>query len=152
MVLWRITQAKFAADALVGEGGMHASGHWHHKGHRVVYCASSLSLAMLEMLVHCDQSARVNLAKIAIYVPDNVAVEKVDARKLPKAWRAYPAPTALATVGTTWLLETRTAILRVPSAIVDTEHNYLINPAHPSARRIRATKAVRFELDRRLRK
>jgi RES domain-containing protein len=152
MVLWRITQAKFAADALSGEGGVHASGRWHVKGNRVVYCASSLSLAMLEMLVHFDQSTSIRLARIAIHVPDDVAVESVERRRLPRAWRSYPAPSMLARLGTEWLQAARTAVLRVPSAIVETEHSFLINPAHRDARRIRATKPIRFELDSRLRK
>jgi RES domain-containing protein len=41
-------------------------------------------------------------------------------------------------------------LLVVPSVIIAEEHNVLINPAHPDAKRITATKVRRFVYDHRV--
>ncbi len=42
------------------------------------------------------------------------------------------------------------AVLRVPSVIIDTEFNYLVNPAHPDFVKIDIADPVPFSLDVRL--
>ena len=51
MKLYRIADDRYADD-LNGTGGLFAPGRWHHQGTQVVYLAGSVSLAMLEVLVH----------------------------------------------------------------------------------------------------
>jgi RES domain-containing protein len=70
---------------------------------------------------------------------------------LPARWRSYPAPEELAALGTEWVARATSVALRVPSAIVPTEHNYLLNPAHPDFPRLRIRSARRFTFDPRLR-
>jgi RES domain-containing protein len=52
--------------------------------------------------------------------------------------------------GRAWLLAGLTAVLRVPSALVPREPNYVINPAHPDALRIRVADPVPLDWDVRL--
>jgi RES domain-containing protein len=52
--------------------------------------------------------------------------------------------------GTTWLQEQRSPILRVPSAVIPWEHNYLLNPRHPQAAKVRVCRRDLFRLDPRL--
>ena len=54
MKVWRLCRQPFAATALEGIGGLHASGRWHRRGRPIVYAASSAALAALEVLVHVD--------------------------------------------------------------------------------------------------
>ena len=54
---WRIVSARFQAQAFDGEGARLHGGRWNNPGARVVYCAGSVSLATLEMLVHLPGSA-----------------------------------------------------------------------------------------------
>ncbi len=49
---WRIVQTHVADRAFSGEGARRYGGHWNSKGHAVVYTSSSISLAILEILVH----------------------------------------------------------------------------------------------------
>lgn len=69
---------------------------------------------------------------------------------LPRAWRRYPAPLTLQELGNSWLDEAATAVLRVPSAVVPTECNYLINPLHPDIKKLRVVRRFRFAFDERL--
>ena len=67
----------------------------------------------------------------------------------PLGWRALGSPEAVA-AGQAWLEEGRTALLRVPSALVSREPNWVVNVRHPDAARIKAGRAEPLEWDPRL--
>ena len=77
-------------------------------------------------------------------------VEKARLQDLPSDWRSHPGPAALRHVGDAWLRERRSAVLQVPSAVIETENNYLLNPEHDAFGRIRISEAQAFALDMRL--
>ena len=130
---WRIVKAKHAAHAFDGEGARLYGGRWTSVGQSAVYTSSTVALATLELLVHLDSAAP--LAAYVLFgvtIPETV-VSIVDPVSLPRDWRASPAPAALQALGDRWLEEGRSAVLRVPSAVVGAvgvEFNYLLNPAH----------------------
>jgi RES domain-containing protein len=110
-----------------------------------------LSLAALELFVHVDTDlAPDGLVAIPADIPEDVAVGTVDIAKLPRNWRAYPAPEALKDIATAWVKESSTAVLAVPSVVIPSEQNYLLNPRHRDFRRVRIQKAIPFEFDPRL--
>ena len=53
-------------------------------------------------------------------------------------------------LGDTWLRKMETAVLKVPSAIIDMEYNYLLNPAHPDFEKIKISSVSKFTFDPRL--
>lgn len=67
----------------------------------------------------------------------------------PTGWRSLGSPEAVA-AGAAWLREGRTALLRVPSALVPREPNWMINVRHPDAKRIEVSAPERLEWDPRL--
>ena len=73
-------------------------------------------------------------------MPSNVAVTELSARALPRSWRRYPAPASLQRFGNEWLDRNSACVLRIPSALVPSESNFLINPAHPDARKLRVVR------------
>ena len=151
MRVWRICRRERAGDPLGGRGGLHASGRWHERGARIVYTSATLSLAALEMLVHADRDLLpADLVQIEIEVPVDLQIERIEIRDLPSTWRHYPGPQALRRLGMGWIDRRRTAVLRVPSAVIPAEHNYLLNPLHDAMRRIRVAGRRRFVLDLRL--
>jgi RES domain-containing protein len=92
-----------------------------------------------------------DLVSIAADIPSALRVTTVRVDDLPARWRSYPAPEELAGLGTEWVARGTSVALRVPSAIVPTEHNYRLNPAHPEFHRVRIGSAHRFGFDPRLR-
>jgi RES domain-containing protein len=131
-----VCRLRFASQPLDGEGSRRAGGRWNRRGTPMVYCASSLSLAILECLVHFDLSeAPADYVAIPLAIPDEL-VERLDVTGLPKRWRDTPPPAALARIGDRWVREQRSAVLQVPSAIVPEEPNFLIHPGHPDTARI----------------
>lgn len=151
MLVWRICRKHFADAALDGSGGLHASGRWHHRGVPVVYAAGSAALAALEVLVHVDPAqAPSDLVLLGVEVSDRLDIEVVNRDSLPAGWQTTPAPTELQDLGTAWLRRRRTAVLQVPSVLVPVGDNFLINPRHRGARRLRVVVRQAFSFDARL--
>jgi RES domain-containing protein len=126
---WRIIRRNHAATAFDGEGAKGAGGRWNSPGSAVVYTASSLPLAALEMLVHLPRES--SLAKF-VSIPvdfDEGLVTELKA-SLPPDWRIYPAPISTMAIGDAWLRSKASAVLRVPSVLIPEESNFLLNPAH----------------------
>lgn len=118
-------------DAFTGEGARRFGGRWNSPGHAVVYSAQSQSLAALEILVHVD-SENLLLKYVAIPVTIKKSlIRSVDASRLPRHWRAYPAPSATRLLGDQWVINRESAVLQVPSVVIPDESNYLLNPLHP---------------------
>jgi RES domain-containing protein len=153
MRVWRLVTGLFIKDAFTGEGARIAGGRWNPKGVPVVYTASSLSLAALELLVHTDADLLPDdLQYFAVDIPDDIAISTVAIDSLPSNWRAYPAPEALQNIGAEWIAKGRSAVLSVSSAVIPEENNYLLNPLHADFSRIRWEKPKPFYFDTRLRR
>lgn len=129
MKIFRICNARFANELTAS--GM--AGRWNSEGHMILYAAEARSLACLENLVHKNRFELQNdYRTMIIFIPDNVQIHKIDAQKLPANWNqsttnAYEICRA---VGDAWIQSKSSAILKVPSAIIKEEFNYLINLRH----------------------
>lgn len=147
---WRVVKTRYALSAFDGEGASVNPGRWNSRGVPVAYASGSRSLALLEVLVHLqDAEVLPSFSFVGAAFPDEV-VEVVAEPALPRDWRASPARQATRDLGDRWIAEARSAVLRVPSMIIEEEHNYLINPAHPDFRLVRTIPPRVFVLDRRL--
>ncbi len=133
MFFWRISNHA----SLAGDGGLRASGRWHTRGRRVVYCAENPAAALLEILVHFeieirDLPARYRLLKID--VPEDVRIDHVTLDDLAPDWLDNTQATRA--IGDAWLTRRVAPFLAVPSAIVSDTLNVLLNPTHRDAKRI----------------
>jgi len=147
---YRIVKAKYAGGAFDGEGARLQGGRWSATGTRIVYAAGSMSLALLEILVHLQNAAALSAyVVIRVEFPDNL-VGDLDPSLLPANWRASPAPAGTMKIGDDWVRESRSAVLRVPSVIVPREHNFLINPGHQDFSRITIGDPARLDVDPRV--
>ncbi len=147
---WRIVSARFQAQAFDGEGARLHGGRWNNPGARVVYCAGSVSLATLEMLVHLPGSALLpSYRLIEIRIPET-KIEILDVSHLPRDWTRFPAPTRLQDLGDEWIRSRRSVALRVPSAVVPMESNILLNPDHPDFGKLSMGTPLHYPLDPRL--
>jgi RES domain-containing protein len=151
MLAHRLVKARNAAAPLDGEGARRAGGRWNPRGMAVAYCASSLSLAVLELLVHVDTNALPDdLVAIQVDIPDDLPARRVLATDLPGDWRQDSGRAALRALGARWFRDRREPLLVVPSVVVPGERNVLINPLHPDAGRIEVVAREPFRLDPRL--
>ena len=147
--VWRIVTAAFVPKAFDGEGARLYGGRWNTPGAPLVYCAATASLAVLEMMVQ-DQPLRAHYSLIAATIPDEMHVETVTVGQLPKNWRQSEGIASLREIGGRWLASGRSAVLRVPSAVLPQESNFLIDPRHADFRRIKTGRPESLDMDSRL--
>lgn len=147
MILWRISNHV----SLAGDGGMRASGRWHTRGRRVVYCSESPAAALLEILVHFeidvrDLPTRYRLLKLR--APDALVVEDLLVADLPTDWLEHTDRTRA--IGDRWRQARRSPLLRVPSAVVPETFNILLNPDHAHAGQLEVAHVSEHAIDPRL--
>jgi len=136
MIAYRIADARHAIfDAT---GAMLHGGRWNSVGVAVIYAAETYAGALLEVLVHANLSQPPkNQRVVRIVIPEKVAVETVLIDRV-EDWDAMDMKASRA-LGDRWILENRTAILRVPSVITNgRENNIVFNPAHPEFALVKA--------------
>jgi len=81
---------------------------------------------------------------------DESLVMHVDIADLPANWREPKPPRELQMIGAEWIRSERSAVLSIPSVIVDHERNYLLNPLHEDFKRIKLSPPKPFRVDLRL--
>jgi RES domain-containing protein len=117
----------------------------------VVYTSASISLAVLEYTVNYRRRGWVPATVLGrATIPSSVRVEKVSAEDLPANWFAADAPPELQKIGGEWLERGETAVLKVPSAIVVEEWNYLLSPLHADFGKLTLGTPKVFSFDRRV--
>ena len=147
---WRIVKTRFGADAFSGEGARLYGGRWNSPGIAMVYTSGSISLATLELLVHLDNTALLPSYSICPVDFHDALAEVLDPATLPSDWRQSPPPTSLQIIGDNWISRSSSVLLRVPSAVIESENNYLINPAHKHFKKLVIGDMEPFKLDPRL--
>jgi RES domain-containing protein len=147
---WRIAKRKHAKSAFSGEGARLYGGRWNSPGIPVIYTAESQSLAALEILVHLDGP---ELLDKYLLFPVEIAqtmIQQLELLELPRNWRAEPAPERLRAIGDAWVESKASVALRVPSALVPGEHNFLLNPGHKNFAALKIGEPFSFSFDPRL--
>ena len=148
MKVYRFVSTSFP-DGLSTEGARRNGGRWNSKGIPVLYCATSESLAMLELRVHVPNPyPRVRL-RFVIEVPDD-AVHEAPVTALPRGWNKLPPSPASKRFGDEWIAAGSSLGLLVPSIIASEERNILLNPAHARFSEVRVLKKSQVQMDMRL--
>jgi RES domain-containing protein len=132
---------------LDGEGARRVGGRWNSPGQPVVYMAQSAALAALENLVHMSrQDYPTGYVIVEATILDHVLIPEHTRFLDPGS----PSEMRQRTTGDDWLASGESAVLRVPSAVVTWEWNYLINPEHLDSAQITIEPPVAMRFDERL--
>ena len=139
--------------ACAGNDAAAAGGRWNSVGRPVIYLGDSLALAQLEKRVHTPMRPPRDLVAVEAIVPA-AAVASAEGVVLPDDWDADNVDWSVGSaasqcIGDDWLARGTSLLLRVPSVVVPVGWNYLLNPAHPDARRVR-TQRIEYRPDVRL--
>jgi RES domain-containing protein len=131
MRVFRIEREKHLKSVLSGIGASLSNGfRWNSLATRLVYTAESRALARLEisLLLDIQEDLPSDRYYVEIEIPDEVEIVELDRKDLPLNWDAKPLILETQLVGNKFVILQPAAALRVPSAIVPQEYNYLINP------------------------
>ena len=148
--VWRTTRRAYAEAAFSGEGARLYGGRWGQRGVPLAYASATLSLSVLEVLTQV-----VSYEDLADYVAipaafDEALAQELEAEDLPADWRAHPAPESTKALGTAWARSNRSLVLRIPSVVLPSEANYLINPRHPAFGQVELGAPQDLDIDPRL--
>lgn len=152
MIVFRIEREKYLTSTLLGIGASMSEGYrWNSLNTRIIYTAESRALATLEISVHLDLSEDLPNDRyyVAIEIPDDITIQEVKLEDLPEDWNSNPPTLTTQTIGDDFVNYNEAAILKVPSSIVPQEFNYLINPNHLEASKIKVLSTTKIIFDSR---
>ncbi|CAN5595505.1 RES family NAD+ phosphorylase [soil metagenome] len=148
MTVYRFSHPKYADD-ISGNGARLKGGRWNHPGVAVLYTSSSISLGMLEVLANANTLEQLQMIQlIEIEIPDNPVIHEITSTKLKKGWWNDFEYTQW--MGTEIMRSNTTLIIKCPSAVVEQENNFLINPNHELFKKIKLKTRTNFRFDERL--
>jgi RES domain-containing protein len=150
MRIYRLTKEKYKDD-LSGKGAETHGGRWNSKGTRMLYTSDSRALAKLEVAVNMPlNKLPKNYYMTALEIPDNLISEyDIDILK-GKDWKNNPPIKFTQTEGDGFIVSGKDLALKVPSSVVEGDFNYLINPEHKDADKIKIVSSAKFNFDMRL--
>jgi RES domain-containing protein len=165
MIVYRLSAGKFKND-LSGKGAELAGGRWNSKGVAMLYTSSSIALCLCELAVHLPFGiVPKDYYLLTIEFPDNLSIVEIKSEKapptgrggggpggggLPKDWRSVPHAQSTQNIGDKFIAEGKSLVLKVPSAIVPADFNFLFNPAHKDFSKVKIMSAELFEFDSRI--
>ncbi|GAC1438863.1 MAG: RES family NAD+ phosphorylase [Sediminibacterium sp.] len=130
MFVYRIVKSKKRTTDLSGTGAYNEGGRWNNEGVFALYTSENEALAMLEVLVHAEQSELPSdLYIIKIEIASSAPLLEISDNQLPKDWR-IPENIKLKEMGERIMMEKKYAGIKVLSAIMPESYNYILNPLY----------------------
>jgi RES domain-containing protein len=148
MIIYRLAIEAFKND-LSGNGSKLFGGRWNQPGFPAIYTSENISLAVLEIIVNADKNhIPPSYYLLKLQVPDNLPIKLVTQPGLKEKWYTDFEYTQF--IGSRFLELGKEAVLKMPSAIVKEEYNFLLNPAHIDFKKITLKDSMPFDYDIRL--
>jgi len=148
MIVFRLSKAKYGND-LSGSGVEKSGGRWNSKGTAMVYTSISRALCTAEIAVHTPLgNIPSDYVLVTIEIPDDLRISEI--KKLPPDWKLFPHPGSTQKPGDRFVAGGKSPVMKVPSAVVQGEYNFLINPRHEDAVEIKIVSTEPFTFDERL--
>lgn len=147
MLVYRIVLNQYS-QTLKASG---RAARWNPDKVEMIYTSANRSLSCLENVVHRGKAGLMSLfCVLTIEIPKAVSIRKTNLEELTKNWKNYDQLYFTQNLGKKWIDTGETAVLQVPSAIIEEEANYLINPNHPDFTKIKIIKTEPFIFDNRI--
>jgi RES domain-containing protein len=129
MEVFKIVKESFS-DKLIASGRAH---RWNLDDQFMIYTGSSRSLSSLELIVNENSILPAFKYKVmTISISDEESLfSHVLQTELPIHWRSLSAYPKLQQIGSKWYESKKSLVLKVSSAVIPKEYNYIINTNHP---------------------
>jgi len=149
MIVFRLSKSKYAKD-LTGKGAEKSGGRWNSKGVAMLYTSESRALCTTEIAVHTPLGDVPNDYRIiSLEIPNN-SFSVLKETALPSDWKSFPHPDSTQKLGDKFIADRKYPVLKVPSAVVQGEHNFLLNPYHKEFSKVKILSDEPFSFDERL--
>lgn len=131
MTVYRIVKSKTRTADLSGTGAFRTGGRWNSEGTYMLYTSSTVSLSLLENLVHFELAdCPPHLYLMHIELAPKVALYTLPEDGYPPRWQELEQAANKA-IGDRFCREMGHLALKVRSAVNPMEYNYLLNPLFP---------------------
>lgn len=148
MIVYRITNEAYRND-ISGTGAALFGSRWNSKGIHLLYTSHSISLSILESLVHLKQNQIPPFQYLLhIQLPDEKSIAEISFKKIKNGWQKDLGYTQW--IGDQFIQNKQNLFLKVPSVIVPQESNVLLNPLHNEYKAVKIIASELLELDKRL--
>lgn len=150
MKVYRLARKKYKIE-LSGRGAAMSGNRWNSKGTEIIYCAESRALAVAEIVVHLSLATMPkDYVMLEIDIPDLLVPQSLRKTKLSAGWNSFPHTLHTQLIGDEFVRNGKFCVIKVPSAVVTGDFNYLINPYHSDFSKIKIVGKSDFPLDQRL--
>ena len=150
MKLFRLSKKKYAT-VFNGKGAAKSNNRWNSKGTEIIYAAESRALAMAEVAVHVTiATLPKDFVMLTIDIPEQIIIKKIEVENLDKSWNAMLPNSKTKKIGDLFIDDLEFCVLKVPSAVVKGDFNYLINPYHKDFKKIKIIDVTDFPFDKRM--
>lgn len=149
MIVYRLTKEKYK-DELSGIGAQKHGGRWNNKGKQLIYTGESRALCTTEIAVHTPLGIVPSDYHLQIIKLPNLKMLEIKPGELNQNWRNFPHETSTKLLGDELIDRNKFLTMKVPSAVIQDEFNYLINPFHKSFPKVKLLKTEKFMFDKRL--
>lgn len=150
MKVFRLSKKKYANE-LNGKGASKSGNRWNSKGTEIIYTADSRALAMAEVAVHLTLATLpVDYVMIEIEILDNIKIKEIESKDLPGNWNNHPPGNHTQKIGDDFIDSIEACVLKVTSAVVKGDFNFLINPYHKDFKKIKILDVTAFPFDKRI--
>lgn len=128
MIVYRIVKLKKRTTDLSGTGAFHEGGRWNHPGTYALYTSENASLALLEILVHVEETELPpTMFVLTIEIDDRAPIMEFPDADLPPNWR-HPENIELKEIGDRVFSSNKFIGLKVRSAVMPNQYNIILNP------------------------
>ncbi len=147
MIAYRLAATQYADD-ISGEGASIYGGRWNPVGVKALYTSQNISLCILEILARTQIKINpINYKLISLEFPDNLFSE-IKPSQLKQGWKKHIEYTQW--IGEEFLKDNKSLTMQVPSAIVEKENNFILNPLHKDFNKVKIMEIEALNLDERL--
>ena len=148
MIVYRLATETYKTD-LSGNGAKLFGGRWNSVGIPVIYTTENISLAVLEILVRADlYTIPLTYHLINIEIPESIQPLIITSAKLKTVWKDDIGYTQW--MGDEFMKSNDSLFLKVPSAVVDQENNFILNPKHADFKKVKIVAIKKIMFDKRL--
>lgn len=143
MRVYRVSKKQYADD-LAGTGAKLYGGRWNRVNTPCIYTSESRALALLEYTANCPAFLLPKELAICVFEIESENIHNLSSSELPADWQHRPAPPSMQLLGTS-LLQKGIPIFRVPSIILPSEHNFILNPMGEKCFRLLETSTFYYD-------
>jgi RES domain-containing protein len=115
-----------------------------------IYTSETKALSILEYAANVPLEEMPFSLSITVFTIQEKSWKEFYVDELPKNWSRLPAPQETKEWGSRYLQEAKLLALKLPSVIINSEFNFILNPLHSDFKKVSIKEVHSFTFDARI--